>query len=142
MDQDEKKRRQREATRRWRERNPDKVKEANRVKRDRIYDPIKRAAWRVGRLAKHPEQREKENAQARGRKAAINEFLRKHKLAVGCSVCGYKKHHAALEFHHIGNKEVNLSFAKSLSQAKREMEKCVVLCANCHRIEHWGQGSE
>ena len=35
------------------------------------------------------------------------------------------------------DKELNLSFAKSIGQAKREMAKCIVLCSNCHRIRHW-----
>lgn len=139
MDTDGKKQRQREANRRWRERNPEKVKEANRKKRDRVYDPAKRSVWRANRLAKNPEQREKENAQARARKDAINKFLRAHKLSVGCSECGYSEHPAALEFHHQGDKEINLSFAKRLTQAKKEMKKCVVLCPNCHRIRHWNE---
>ena len=139
MDIEEKRRRQREANKRWRERNPEKVKEANRKKRDRVYDPIKRAEWRANRLSRDPRQRDKENAQARARREAINEFLRAHKLSVGCSECGYREHHAALEFHHHGDKELNLSFAKSLGQAKKEMQKCVVLCSNCHRIKHWNE---
>jgi hypothetical protein len=78
--------------------------------------------------------------QARARKAAINKFLREHKLSTGCADCGYREHHAALEFHHVGDdKEINLSFAKSVNQAKQEMGKCEVLCSNCHRIRHWNE---
>ena len=139
MDLDERRKRQREATKRWRERNPEKVIAANRKKRDRVYDPEKRKAWRELRIEKDPAYRSKVNAQAKNRKDAINNFLRTHKLKVGCMNCGYSGHHAALEFHHEGEKDVNLSFAKSLGMAKREMEKCVVLCSNCHRIRHWNE---
>lgn len=70
----------------------------------------------------------------------INAMLREHKLTHGCADCGYRAHHAALEFHHSGgDKKINLSFAKSLGQARREMEKCKVLCSNCHRIHHWNE---
>ena len=89
-----------------------------------------RAKWRANRLSK-------KNAQARAE--AINEFLRAHKVSVGCSECGYREHHAALEVHHHGDKELNLSFAKSMDQAKKKMQKCVVLCSNCHRIKHWNE---
>jgi hypothetical protein len=138
MDIEEKRKRQREAAKRWRERNPEKVIAANRKKRVRIYEPEKRKEWREARLKRDPSYRIKTNDQAKKRKEAINEMLRKHKLSVGCASCGSKVHHAALEFHHVGNnKEINLSFAKSMAQAQKEMSKCEVLCANCHRILHW-----
>ena len=42
-----------------------------------------------------------------------------------------------LEFHHEGNKEAEVSRlmgrGASLDALKGEIEKCVVLCANCHR---------
>ena len=142
MTPEEKKARQREYTKRWRERNPDKVKAANIKKRVRVYDPEKRAAWRAAYIANAPGVVDKINAQARRRKEEVNAFLREHKLKAGCKSCGYSEHHAALEFHHVGAKEINLSFAKSLGMAKREMEKCVVLCANCHRIHHWNETHE
>ena len=139
MDLEEKRKRQREATKRWRERNPEKVIAANRKKRIRVYDPEKRKAWRESKIQRDPAYRIKVNAQSKERKDAINKFLREHKLKVGCVDCGYSNHHAALEFHHEGEKDVNLSFAKSLDMAKREMKKCVVLCSNCHRIRHWNE---
>lgn len=80
------------------------------------------------------------NAQSRRRHEEINAFLRQHKVCTGCADCGYREHHAALEFHHeSGDKEINLSFAKSLAQAEAEMKKCVVLCSNCHRVRHWNE---
>lgn len=42
-----------------------------------------------------------------------------------------------LDFHHLGNKKFNIADAArstlSLEAIKVEMDKCVVLCANCHR---------
>jgi hypothetical protein len=139
MDLDEKRKKQREATKRWRERNPEKVIAANNKKRVRVYEPEKRKAWRESRIQRDAEYLATVNAQARKRKDDINSFLRKRKLQAGCLDCGYVSHHAALEFHHVGEKDVNLSFAKSLGVAKSEMEKCVVLCSNCHRIRHWNE---
>lgn len=44
------------------------------------------------------------------------------------------------EFHHIrGNKKENISamLNKSWQEIKAELDKCVVVCANCHREIHY-----
>jgi hypothetical protein len=103
-------------------------------------DPEAARAWRREWWSQSPEMREKQNARTRAMRSKINDMLREHKLAVGCADCGFRTHHAALEFHHVGDdKEINLSFAKSITQAEREMKKCQVLCSNCHRIRHWNE---
>lgn len=56
-----------------------------------------------------------------------------------CSHCGYNKCFSALEFHHIGNdKEINISrlMGYSLEKILKELEKCILLCSNCHTKEH------
>lgn len=54
-----------------------------------------------------------------------------------CKECGYNKCIYALEFHHLGNKEYapTKMFQKGLSwdKIKKEIDKCELLCANCHR---------
>ena len=58
-----------------------------------------------------------------------------------CKICGYNKCFAALEFHHPKNdKENNVSaMLKNESRQKllKEAEKCILLCANCHRELHF-----
>jgi transposase len=54
-----------------------------------------------------------------------------------CSVCGYSRCIAALEFHHLVPAEKSFSLshrgvARSLVKARLEASKCVLLCANCH----------
>ncbi len=68
-------------------------------------------------------------------------FIKRVKSIFGCSRCGYKEHPDALDFHHPNkDKEKSLaSYAKdgvSLEFIKNEIRKCVLLCANCHRVEH------
>ena len=59
------------------------------------------------------------------------------KVTTGCTDCGYSAHPAALEFDHvIGDKVANVSrlIGSTWSRLEAEMEKCEVVCANCHRI--------
>ena len=55
-----------------------------------------------------------------------------------CEVCGYDRCMEALEFHHLNesDKEFGLSekgYARSWKKVEMELNKCVLLCANCHR---------
>ena len=58
----------------------------------------------------------------------------------GCNVCGYDKSFSALEFHHIDpsskEKEPHLLNSLSWDKQKEELDKCILLCANCHREVH------
>lgn len=55
-----------------------------------------------------------------------------------CSNCGWQGNQAALQFHHLKGKDFTIgnSANKSWDSIKDEMQKCVILCANCHMIEH------
>ena len=82
-----------------------------------------------------PERKREKLDKANERAKAVRIWIANYKLKKGCQDCGYKKHHSALEFDHVkGKKKINISFAKSINQAKKEIKKCEVVCANCHRI--------
>jgi hypothetical protein len=66
-------------------------------------------------------------------------FVRRYKLYKGCQHCGYRTHPAALQFHHLRDKDkaiATMMKSHSLQRIKDEIRKCIVLCANCHSIEH------
>jgi hypothetical protein len=58
-----------------------------------------------------------------------------------CHKCGYNKYLGALDFHHINpeEKDFNPSHLKTYilnDMVKEELDKCLLLCANCHRETH------
>ena len=58
-----------------------------------------------------------------------------------CEICGYDKCQSALEFHHLDEKQKKFSisetaFSKSMEELKKEADKCILVCANCHREIH------
>ncbi|MBU6415166.1 HNH endonuclease [Patescibacteria group bacterium] len=60
-----------------------------------------------------------------------------------CMTCGYKKTPWALDLHHFdeSQKAFGLSvrgLTRSWGRLKDEADKCVLLCANCHREVHAG----
>lgn len=61
-----------------------------------------------------------------------------------CFDCDLSFPNCVFQFHHLdpSQKEVNPSYAMAGSESKMwtELEKCVMLCANCHLIRHHGKG--
>jgi hypothetical protein len=66
------------------------------------------------------------------------------KMGGVCSACKGSFHPAAYDFHHLdpSKKDFGITSAMikmSLQRVLEEAEKCILLCANCHRIEHAGE---
>jgi len=60
-----------------------------------------------------------------------------------CFSCGYDRCLDALELHHISSSEKDFGisdkgYTRSWAKIKEELDKCVLLCANCHRETHAG----
>ena len=58
-----------------------------------------------------------------------------------CSLCGYSKCISALEFHHIDPEQKDFSISRdgntrSWEKVKLELDKCILVCSNCHREIH------
>lgn len=66
------------------------------------------------------------------------EFVRDAK-EVPCMDCGVEYPHYVMEFDHIrGEKSFNLGGTNgSLERLQAEIDKCDIVCANCHRVRTW-----
>lgn len=110
------------ASAKWREDNQDKM---------RLY----RREW-YARNKVHARSKVME------RRATLKIWLRNLKQYLACSKCG-ENHFSCLEFHHqnpkIKDKPVSATISDGWSKERilREIEKCIVLCANCHRKMHF-----
>ena len=78
---------------------------------------------------------------------ATSDYRRRRKLNLikvcgnKCNLCGYDKTVAALEFHHINPEEKDYNIAAKgtchqLETDLKEVQKCILVCANCHREIH------
>jgi hypothetical protein len=69
------------------------------------------------------------------------------KKTLKCAKCG-ESHPACIDFHHLDRNDkdkrhVNVLIKnRQYAQAYREVEKCLVVCANCHRKIHWDERHE
>ncbi len=104
-----------EYKRQWYKKNPERVKLINKKWRDRnpekclqIYEMNKRIL---------------------------------HDLKInGCAICGYAKCDGSLEFHHVNSKgrKFNIKIARMANKnLVGELNKCILLCRNCHGEIHW-----
>jgi len=65
-----------------------------------------------------------------------------YKKNLSCNNCGLQDHRV-LEFHHLNDKKYTVARmpAKGYSWQTilNEIQKCIPLCSNCHRILHYKQ---
>jgi len=76
------------------------------------------------------------------RKRSIKEWVTEIRSAMKCERCG-EGHPGCLDFHHKESSKKAITLSRvhkngwSLARLMIEIAKCVVLCANCHRKEHY-----
>lgn len=64
----------------------------------------------------------------------------------GCEKCGYNKCNSSLDFHHLDKNEKDFVIGETYltynnieeltTKLSNELNKCIVLCKNCHKLEH------
>ncbi len=96
-------------------------------------------------MAKHDARRYADRRQylivaVKKRRKKIRQMAIEYKGAK-CQACGYNRCAEALEFHHVNSpgKDFSISekgYTRSWAKVKEELDKCILLCANCHREAH------
>lgn len=98
--------------------------------------------WRRLRfwLKSEQERNKIKESQAKYRDKYRGVIVKAKKDLGGCKICGYNKCLEALEFHHIDpkQKDGNISRITNVDRLNKEIDKCVLLCSNCHREFHAG----
>jgi hypothetical protein len=119
---------------RYRKKNPEKYRQYSlkQYYKDPAKAAIKAKLWRE----KNKEYiKEKQKQDKRKRKLLAIEYL-----GGKCNSCGNVFHPAIYEFHHKNPEEKDRDPSKMLclswKRLSSELEKCLLLCANCHRLQH------
>ena len=96
---------------------------------------------RLSKVIKHGKKKKISNTEA-------VESWRKRKKKVlveykggKCQCCGYSKCIEALEFHHLDPNIKSFTISgksKSFNSLKSEVDKCILVCSNCHKEIHAG----
>jgi len=135
------KEKKREYDRKYREKNKERLNEQRKI----YYQENKE---KIAAKNKRYRERNKEKV-AEGKRKQYREYRMQwvaylgRLVALECNSCGYNKTFAALDFHHTRDKVFHITsmMMKALTKQnketmKKEVEKCIVLCANCHRELH------
>ena len=89
------------------------------------------------------QNKEKETKRIKKRDEDLRKWLFEYKSNQSCKKCGFNKHAAALDFHHRDPLQKDITISKMISDSYskenilKEIQKCDILCSNCHRIFHY-----
>lgn len=131
-----------EKSKKWVEEHPEQIKEYS----NKSYEKRK-----VLMQEQFKEKYYGENSEEFRRSKRNSSRIRKHKLKTEfikklggkCSICGLEyngENGSVFDFHHINPQEKDANPSKLLSCSKekieKELEKCILVCSNCHRLIH------
>jgi len=118
------------------------TEENTRKRGNRISCKACEKIYQTQYMKDHPE---KNRVRVKAHKAKIRKFIRDLKEGLKCSRCP-ESFWGCLDFHHRNPKEKEFEIreapyaAPSIERILKEIAKCDVLCANCHRKEHFKCG--
>jgi len=122
----------REYMREWRKRNPECDREYTR--RYRLRNPEKCKIIAEKSRLRHLDTGRRCSLKSKSKRRGMIDAI---KLKYGCADCGYNEHACALDFDHVRGKKL-FAIASYITLAwpriEKEIAKCEVVCANCHRI--------
>ena len=109
-------------------------------------DPQKRKEYhKVYQKKWYARNKKQRRQQIYDRKKKIKEWYKEYKKDKVCSHCGFNNP-VAIDFHHIDDTTKDITPAEmtrqgySIERMQAEFDKCIPLCANCHRVFHFSTG--
>jgi hypothetical protein len=99
-----------------------------------------KSCQKIYKDAHYQNNKQKYKDKAKRHDKKMQEWWQEFKSKLKCVRCGFS-HPAALDFHHLYGKDKAIAQGRSEGWGKKrvleEINKCEVLCSNCHRILHW-----
>lgn len=121
-------------TKKWQVENKDKVKDLKK----KYYESNKEHHLEVKKV-RRAATKEETAAYMKAWRAEQREWYKEFKKSLKCSRCPESRS-VCLDFHHTdpATKEHGIAFLVKYGKDAilKEFAKCIVLCANCHRMEH------
>jgi 5-methylcytosine-specific restriction endonuclease McrA len=102
-----------------------------------LLDPLVGILLLMGDKRKYADRREELIRAVTKRRRKIKALAIEYKGGC-CQVCSYSKYQGSLDLHHLNPKEKDFAlgdkgYTRSWEKVKQELDKCILLCANCHR---------
>lgn len=108
----------------------------NSAKKDGLHNKCK-ACHKIYRDKHYRQNKEKYIKKARDYTNIVRLFIQEAKSRP-CKDCGKQYPYYVMDFDHLDSKQKSFSLARgsdfSISKIQSEIEKCEVVCSNCHRI--------
>lgn len=101
--------------------------------KDKIYEKKYKHQWYLDNKQKQMDSR-------RIRRRKFTQWVNDYKSTLVCTDCGmsFEDHPECCDFHHLEDKVTDIARIKTMNALLKELEKCIPLCANCHRIRECG----
>jgi hypothetical protein len=116
-----------------------RARESKDPERNKAYHKVKSREWYLKTKAENPEILLARSA-ARANCRRDSKSLWVKKFGSICEHCKQTYPDPVFEFHHLNPKDKDTTPAKLFMYKQTtiaaELAKCIMLCANCHRIEH------
>ena len=107
-----------------------------------LSDPNNQERRREARRKWYANNKPKSCDKVRKRKKELREWFINYKQQLECKICG-ENHPATIQFHHKNPEEKEIEISKTINQGwskeriMTEINKCEILCANCHFKLHY-----
>lgn len=116
-------------------------------KENEVYQCSCKECWKETRKRNYEKNKKITFDRNNRKRTNLRKWFEEYKKTLSCIQCG-ENHPACLDFHHIDSKtkehtiSLMIGGTYSIDAVKKEIDKCEVLCANCHRKLHYEEVTE